>query len=530
MKIREYYEHVCAGDQVRQNLIALRDAMKEEKGRREFAYLLGGNFSKLCALLLDADPKIRRNTAAILGKMESEDLLPILFDAYQKEETLFIRADYLKAMAGMDYRPLLGALKERLAQLRGMQPALEERKHIQNEIRMLQEMVLRFEKRESHRFVGWREPLEVVLVTNRCLREVTARQICTGKLAMLAGGIRIQGAQVAELRAIRTYREMLFPVEAGRIPPEERPAAPGQAGASAQREQTCVSAAGTEHRAEGISAGQAAQIGEALAAPVLAFVKKLHEGEGAYLFRLDLKSRMEPERKGVLLRRISDAVEQASCGELINSVSDYELEIRLLERKDGTFLPMVRLYTISDTRFAYRRETIASSIAPVNAALAAQLAKPYLKEGAQVLDPFCGVGTMLIERDRAVKAGIMYGVDIFGEAVEKARINAECAGCHIYYVNKDFFSFEYGYRFDEIFTDLPQVTAGHPLEEIRGLYRDFFEAAGRYLQSEALLVLYTTEPHLVTEAVKRRGEYRILEKHTVNEKNGTGIFIIRRQV
>ena len=26
------------------------------------------------------------------------------------------------------------------------------------------------------------------------------------------------------------------------------------------------------------------------------------------------------------------------------------------------------------------------------------LAEPYLKENAQILDPFCGVGTMLIER------------------------------------------------------------------------------------------------------------------------------------
>ena len=79
--VREYYERICAGDQLRQNLIALRDALKEEKARREFAYLLGGDFSKLCALLKDEDPKVRRNAAAILGKMESEDLLPILFDA-----------------------------------------------------------------------------------------------------------------------------------------------------------------------------------------------------------------------------------------------------------------------------------------------------------------------------------------------------------------------------------------------------------------------------------------------------------------
>ena len=37
-----------------------------------------------------------------------------------------------------------------------------------------------------------------------------------------------------------------------------------------------------------------------------------------------------------------------------------------------------------------------------------------LKENAQILDPFCGVGTMLIERDIRVPAREKYGIDIFG--------------------------------------------------------------------------------------------------------------------
>ena len=531
MKIRECYERVCAGNQLRQSLIDLRDALKDEKNRREFAYLLGGDFSKLCALLEHGDPKIRKNAASILGKMESEDLLPILFDAYKREQTLYVRADYLKAMAGMDCSPLFGALKERLTQLRGTEMLPEEQKHVQEEIRALQEIVLRYEKRERHRFVGWDEPLEIILTVNRCLREVTARQITTGKLTMLAGGIRIEGAKAGELRAIRTYREMLFPIPGRKTVPENISCQPdvGSSGTMAQSTEA-VSREGTAGRQTGkLSAALAEQIGTALAAPVLELARRLHQGEGAFPFRLELKSRTEPERKGTFLRRISAALEQASGGELLNSVSDYELEIRLLERKDGTYLPMVKFLTIPDTRFAYRRDSVASSIAPANAALVAELARPYLKEGAQVLDPFCGVGTMLIERDRAVKTGIMYGVDIFGEAIEKAKANTERAGCQIYYVNKDFFEFEHGYRFDEIITDLPQVTAAHPLEEIRGLYRDFFAMAGRVLQTEALLVVYTTEPRLVTDAVRERREYTIKEKHTMNEKNGTGVFIIRRQ-
>ena len=70
---------------------------------------------------------------------------------------------------------------------------------------------------------------------------------------------------------------------------------------------------------------------------------------------------------------------------------------------------------------------MAASIAPVNAALAVELARPYLRENGQVLDPFCGVGTMLTERAKALPAHDLYGVDIYRDAIEKARRNAENA-------------------------------------------------------------------------------------------------------
>jgi tRNA G10 N-methylase Trm11 len=163
---------------------------------------------------------------------------------------------------------------------------------------------------------------------------------------------------------------------------------------------------------------------------------------------------------------------------------------------------MMKFYTIPDDRFAYRTEVVSSSISTVNAALTAELARPYLKEGAQILDPFCGVGTMLIERHKAVKAGVMYGIDIFGDAIEKARENTERAGCRIFYINKDFFAFEHDYLFDEIITDMPQVTASRTKQEIRQLYRMFFERVGMYLKEEAILVLYATEPQFIAESLR----------------------------
>ncbi len=489
--IEEYYRNICAGEQVRANLIALRDALKEERNRRALAYLLGGDFSILCGLLKHDDPKVRRNAALILGKMESEDLLPVLFAAYEKEETKYVRAEYLKAMADMDCRPVLGRLENRLEQLRVMDVSKEDRKHVSEEIRMLQTLVMKYRKTRHHKFAGYRERMEMILVTNRCQREVTAHQIEKGQITMLAGGIRIRDARIRDILPIRTYSELLFPLET-----------------------------------EMLSVSDPESVGRAVAGPLLELAGTLHEGQGPFLFRIELKSKMEPEKKGTYIRKISDALELESGGEMVNSVADYELELRLLEKKDDTFAAMVKLFTIPEKRFAYRREHVASSISPVNAALTVELARPYLKENAQVLDPFCGVGTMLIERNEAVKAGVMYGIDIYGDAIEKAHNNTDRAGCRIYYINKDFFDFQHEYLFDEVITDMPQVTAGKQRAEIRSLYFDFFAKVKMHLRDEAVLVLYTTEPQLAKEASASVTGYRIEKTYTLNERNKTAVLVI----
>ena len=492
--VKEYYQKICSGEEVRANLIALRNEMKDEKARRMFACLLGGDFTKLCALLHDPDPKVRKNAALILGEMESEDLLPVLFDAYKKEDTLYVRADYLKAISRLEYRPLLRGLKGRLEELRKSDFGKEEQKHISDEIRMLQAMVMKYEKKQAHKFIGYSAKQDLILVTNRCQREATARQIEGGEITMLAGGIRVRGVAVEDVLPIRTYHELLFPIKTAPL-----------------------------YVSDPVGAGTM------LASAVYEMAEELHKGIPPFLFRIELKGRIEPDKKGPYIRKISDAMEKASEGRLVNSITDYELEVRLLERKDGTFMPMIKLYTILQKRFAYRKEFVASSIAPVNAALTVELARPYLKEDAQVLDPFCGVGTMLIERQKAVPAKIMYGIDIFGEAVEKARANTERSGVHVYYINKDFFEFEHGYLFDEIITDMPQVTSVKGEEEIRSLYFHFFEKAELHLKDDGVIILYATEPGFVGQAIKRGNTFKITEQYVLNEKNGTTVFIIHRR-
>ncbi|MCC8105522.1 MAG: HEAT repeat domain-containing protein [Clostridiales bacterium] len=522
--IKELYEQICAGNEVRTNLIRLRDELKKEENRRESAYLLGGDFSNLTALLKDEDPKVRKNAALILGKLESEDLLPVLFDAYKKEKTLYIRADYLKALSELDYRPLSESLEEQLFVLRENGEWMpEEWKHVSEEIRILQTMVLRCKGIRHHRFAGGKEKEDVILLTNRRQREATAEQIQKGKITMLAGGLRVEGASLKEVRPIRTYSELLFPLKTGAELPAKQPV-------------LC---------------------GETLAAPVLALADRLYNGAGAFLYRIDVRgggagtavAHGSPastnggaasdvtgtdwfcvgeyrEKKGSYIRKLSAALERVSGARLVNSVTDYELELRLVLKKDGTFTSMLKPSVSFDERFLYRKEVVASSIAPVNAALTAHLAQPWLKEGAQVLDPFCGVGTMLIERDRAVKAGTMYGLDIFGEAIEKARRNTRRADCIVNYINRDFFTFRHEYLFDEVITNMPVSAGDGSKQALRQLYHDFFAYIGSLLKEEAVLILYTAAPNYVVESVRKAAGFRIEKSFLLNEKNQTTVFVI----
>ena len=140
---------------------------------------------------------------------------------------------------------------------------------------------------------------------------------------------------------------------------------------------------------------------------------------------------------------------------------------------------------------------LAVSIQPVNAALSVRLAGKYLKEGARVLDPFCGTGTMLIERQKFVKADTLYGVDLFGKAVEYARENTEAAGLFAHYINRDFFDFTHEYLFDEIITNFPAVRGKQTRQQIEELYRRFFRRLPKVLRPGGILILYTHNMDLI---------------------------------
>ena len=485
------YDKIANGKDVRQQLILLNKEAREPGTGQKVRETVCSHADVFFSLLEDEDPKVRKNTARLLGELETEGALPFLFDAFKKETTLYVRADYIRAMSSYDCSEYLPYLRERMKQLSKQDIPEESRKHCREELLALSELLALYESGVRHRFTDTDQAPELILLTNRNHREVTAAKILTGEKRLTGAGVRVKGGSMKELTGIRTWSEMLFVI------PGSKPVS-----------------------------GKPAEIGEELAGlDIAGFLNDWHTGSGVWKYRLEVKGSFEPGRKGVFIRRVCEALDRYSKGTLLNSTSGYELEIRLIQKKDGTYIPFLLLFTLRDRRFAYRKESVAASINPVHAALVMELARPYMKDGAQVLDPFCGVGTMLIERAYCMHTGDLYGVDIFGEAIQKARRNTEVTGIPAHYINRDIFDFSHQYPFEEIVTDMPRFRPEERLR-CRELYHRFFEKMKELLAREAVLILFTCESDLVRQEVQSASGYRICLEKTILEKMGAKIMVI----
>lgn len=493
--IRNTYENIEKGIEVRQNLIRLRQEIKDSHERHALQFFLGGNYSLLLGLLSHEDAKVRKNTALILGALQEQKLLQPLYEAYEAEETMFVKSSYLLAMKEYDCSEYREPLRQRLAELSSREASLDNKKHLMEETRALSDLLILSEGIKPHKFTGWRVPSELILLTNRnFIQEIMETLPQEFSAKAFNAGIMLSTDSLPEIVNLRYYEELLFAVKGMK---------------------TCP-----------MNAKEAAR--KMSEADILSFMKARHEGGEPFYFRVECKSSLAPDKKSALTKNLAAELERLTNRRLINSTSRYEFEIRLIENKAGDFNVLLKLFTMSDERFSYRKEVTATSIKPVNAALVSLLAADYLKEEARLLDPFCGTGTMLIERHKLKKANTMYGVDIYGEAIEKARQNTEQAHQIIHYINRDFFDFRHEYLFDEIITNMPFEIGRTGKEDIRLLYERFFEKAKTHLEADGILVLYSHNRELVTRFSAQYG-YTVKEVFEISKKEGTYVYILSVQ-
>ncbi|QHQ59848.1 methyltransferase [Anaerocolumna sedimenticola] len=490
--IRDTFEKLKQKADIRQNLIQLRSELKEGHNKTALLYQIGTDYDIFEDFLKHEDAKVRKNTALIMGELGIPAFLDKLIEAYRSETQLFVRSSYLTALKGFNYQKLIPELKEKLSVLSVMNQDETNKKHINEEIRTLSELIISAEGIKQHIFTGFQVPSRLVLLTNRNFIKITMDQIKDEGAKEFNAGVIVKTKDINTILPIRTYSELLFMQDDLK---------------------TCSS--DISKAAESIAKSK-----------LLEFMKARHEGGAPYYFRIELKSKADLDKKSAFAKKLGVEIERLTGRQLINSTSNYEFEIRLIENKEGNYNILLKLYTLKDERFSYRKNAIATSIQPVNAALIAALAKDYLMEGAQILDPFCGVGTMLIERHKLVRANTIYGLDIYSNAIEKAKENAKAAHAIIHYINRDFFDFKHEYLFDEIFTDMPRIMGHKEEREIFELYRRFFQKAKVQLKKNGIMVLYSHNPEYMKKLLNPR-EYRLEQEYEISKKEKAYLYIIR---
>ena len=216
--IRETFQHILDKKDVRQNLILLKEELREDNkkdthNKESLLYYLAGNYDIFYELLEDEDAKIRKNTAIIMGELAQPCFLPALYSAYQKEEQRFVKSDYLKAMEEFDYREFLPELEKRIEELNNETVTDENKKHITEELKQLTKLVVTVKGSKKHNFTGYNVMSELVLLTNRNHIHVTIDQLKNIPRKEFSAGVMIKTSEIERILEIRTYQELLFALE-----------------------------------------------------------------------------------------------------------------------------------------------------------------------------------------------------------------------------------------------------------------------------------------------------------------------------
>ena len=482
--MKKIINELLAKENVRTNLSNLRQLIKEEENREEFLPVLEQNLDLFIEFLTSEDAKTRKNAALLLGDAECQEAVDALYETYVAEQTLFVKASYLQALAQLDVEERLPELKDCLDKLLAVELTEDNKKHIEEEIRALRKILILYEGINQHTPDIKGKKVSVLLLINRTQRETVRRMVTCGTATIHPLGILVETDKLEELMKLRTYRDMVFPIKTNGY----------------------------------VSANPVEAAKEILASDIMKVLNNLHKESGNYYFRIECKSKMELAERSTFTRKLATELENLSKGQLVNSTSDYEIELRLIENKEGKFFPCLKLFTIKDKRFTYRKNAIAASIHPSTAALIMELAKDYLKEDAQIMDPFCGVGTMLIERNKKTPAREFYGIDIFGDAIIGARENTALAGMRVNYIHKDCMDFNHKYLFNEVITNMP-VRGKKTKQEMDDFYHAFFEKAKEHLTKDAVVIMYTNEIGFVKKQLRLQKEFTLLQETCMQPKN-----------
>ena len=283
--IEKYFAQIMQGENERAALSGLRVEIKDENIFETVKKRIGDGGS-LVLLLSSLDAKVRKIKEAAQA----------LYDAWKKEEKLFIRGTMLKALGQTNPYPYLSELKEYYEDLCRREVSSEEKKHVREELHALEEILRQEGEEVRHTFIGWDQRHKILLTANPKYAFVTAEQFSAFRKKTTSLGVLAIVDNLREIAKIRTYRELLFPIRL------ERPVS--------------------------LYDGPEA-FGEALAdSKLIFFLERCHREPAPFYFRIDIKGGLSLEERSRYTKRAAAVIEEKSERKLINAPKDYEFEVR----------------------------------------------------------------------------------------------------------------------------------------------------------------------------------------------------------
>ena len=402
------------------------------------------------------DAKIRKNISLLLGKVRSAGNLELLKDAFENENTLFVLEGIVSSLLNYaDTEPeITGYLKHGLSRL-----SEEDNVHIRKITDKISKATAPKEKREPRLLSRSIKGKYTLLLT--CPNpKITAKELKDRSISSSVydeGDYLVKADNIKDLSTLnefRTYYEYMIVADTisdradirNKIDPDKL-------------FDICSDIFGNSHT-------------------------NYYYYTDVKGYSIDNGKRMEIQKK---------VISSLMGTRFINDVSAYDLEIRIVHSKKN-YLVCIVPGKHNDTRFTYRTESISASMHPAVAGAICYALRPYFRKDHLVIDPFCGAGTLILERSRYPHKDI-HCSDISKQALEALRTNMKNLKSRFKVFTHDATK-PFEDRYDEIFANLPFGLRVSSHNANLYLYRDFIANLKNMLSKNRHAFIFTNDKKL----------------------------------
>lgn len=254
-------------------------------------------------------------------------------------------------------------------------------------------------------------------------------------------------------------------------------------------------------------------LGQALSVFSLAQGRRIR-GKISFRVIARMRSGDQPYRRVDLQQSVEKAIERngGNRWKAVKKGGEVEIWANLIGLD---FTCALRLSDANMRHRDYKTEHVPASLRPSVAAAMILLTQP--RRDDVFLDPMCGAGTLLIERDRIMPHGILLGGDR-----DDVALAAAVANIGPRYKPRQLHKWDAtrlplaSQSVDAVATNLPFGERTSPVQPLDRLYRGVFREIARVLRPSGRAVVLSSQRGLVQTALSRRGDLRQDARYEIN--------------